>query len=345
MHVIHVNLARGFRGGERQTVLLIQALVGSGGITRQTLVCQPSSPMRTELSSTSSVAFVNARYQLDGHCKAGKADVVHAHEAKGVHWAWLHRMLYRTPYIITRRVDTPIKRKWSNAVFYRGANYCVAISTVIAEELKNFTTSAIHIIPSAHSGSLKNPKVAVEFRKKYADKVIIGHVGALVDRHKGQRVLIEVAKKLEHKCPECLFVFFGRGEDEEVLKSESESVGNIVWAGFKENINDYLPGLDIFVFPSRNEGLGSVLLDVMNAGVPIIASKVGGIPDIIKPGKTGFLVSVDNHIEIEHWILELKENSSLSDDVVKRARSFLNLYSKEMMAKKYMDIYIKTIGT
>jgi glycosyltransferase involved in cell wall biosynthesis len=118
-----------------------------------------------------------------------------------------------------------------------------------------------------------------------------------------------------------------------------------VWAGFKENINDYLPGLDIFVFPSRNEGLGSVLLDVMNAGVPIIASKVGGIPDIIKPGKTGFLVSVDNHIEIEHWILELKENSSLSDDIVKRARSFLNLYSKEMMAKKYMDIYIKTIGT
>lgn len=344
MHIIHVNLARGFRGGERQTVLLMQALAGRSDIARQTLVCQPSSPMRTELSGTPGVVFINALHQLGGHWGAGDADIVHAHEAKAVHWAWLHNKLYRTPYIITRRVDTPIKRKWSNIVFYRNAYYCVAISTAIAEELKNFTTSIVHIIPSAHSGSIKNPQIAFEFRKKYANKIIIGHVGALVDRHKGQRVLIEVAKRLKYKCPECLFIFFGSGEDEEVLKKETAGINNIVWAGFKENVNDYLPGLDIFVFPSRNEGLGSVLLDVMNAGVPIIASKVGGIPDIIKHCETGFLVPVNDYNGIEHWLLELMANDDLRGEVVERAHSSLSLYSKDVMANKYVDIYIDING-
>lgn len=344
MHIIHVNLARGFRGGERQTVLLIQALAERSDVTRQTLVCQPSSPMRAELSVIPSVVFINARHQLEGHWGAGRADIVHAHEAKAVHWAWLHNVLFHAPYIITRRVDTPIKRKWSNKVFYRNASYCVAISNAIAEELKKFTTSTIHIIPSAHSGSIKDPQTAVEFKNKYANRIMIGHVGALVDRHKGQRILIEVAKRMKDKCPECLFIFFGKGDDEEILKKESENFENIVWAGFKENVNDYLPGLDIFVFPSRNEGLGSVLLDVMNAGVPIIASKVGGIPDIIKHGETGFLVSVNSCDEIEKWILELKINDSLRNSVINRAKSSLDLYSKDIMASKYVSIYIDIKG-
>ncbi|MGE6607938.1 glycosyltransferase family 4 protein [Halomonas sp. NPDC076908] len=343
MHIIHVNLAKGFRGGERQTVLLIQAIAGLGGGTRQTLVCQPSSPLRRELADTPGVVFINARHQLEGHWKAGTADSVHAHEAKAVHWAWLHQRLYRTPYIITRRVDTPIKRKWSNTVFYRNACYCVAISNAIAEQLKSFTTSTIPIIPSAYSGSQVNPEIAAEFRKQYAGKTIVGHVGALVDRHKGQRVLIEAAKRLEHKCPTCLFVFFGRGEDEAVLKKESASISNIIWAGFKDNINDYLPGLDIFAFPSRNEGLGSVLLDVMQAGVPIIASNVGGIPDIIKHGENGFLIAVDSDSEIEHWILELKDNVSLRASVVNQARSSLSFYSKDMMANRYMALYVDMV--
>jgi glycosyltransferase involved in cell wall biosynthesis len=339
LHIIHVNLARGFRGGERQTVLLMQALAGRGDIARQTLVCHPSSPMRTELSSTPGVAFVNALHQLHGHWKAGKADIVHAREAKAVHWAWLHKMLYRTPYIITRRVDTPIKRKWSSVVFYRGANYCVAISTVIAEKLKSLTTSNIYIIPSAHSGSLRDSKVAVEFRKKYADKIIIGHVGALVDRVKGQRVLIEVAKRLEHKYPECLFVFFGEGEDEYVLKSESVNIGNIVWVGFKDNVNDYLPGLDIFVFPSRNEGLGSVLLDVMNAKVPIIASDVGGIPDIVKHEKTGLLVPSGNAEKTAESIKLLIKDSELRSELSLAAFAQLGSYSPDAMADAYLPLY------
>lgn len=118
MHIIHVNLAKGFRGGERQTALLIQSLENL--VAAQTLVCRHDSPLRDKLEDVANLRLVDANHQLAGHVRAGKASVVHAHEAKAVHWAWLHKRLYRTPYVVTRRVDTIIKDKWANRLFLRG---------------------------------------------------------------------------------------------------------------------------------------------------------------------------------------------------------------------------------
>lgn len=339
MHIIHVNLARGFRGGERQTVLLIQALAKRDEVEGQTLVCQPSSPLRDELADTPGVKFANASHQLAGHCQAGKGNIVHAHEAKAVHWAWLHQRLYRTPYIITRRVDTPIKRKWSNTVFYRNARYCVAISNAIAHEINALVPRSIPVIASAFTPVSPDPDVAKRLRDTYSGRFIVGHIGALVDRHKGQRVLLEAARQFEKTHPEVLFVFFGRGEDEHKLQQESDCLSNVRWMGFKTNIGDYLPALDIFAFPSRNEGLGSVLLDVMSAKVPIIASDVGGIPDIIKHEQTGLLVPPNNATMLADSIEGLMNDSSLRAALSSRAFAQLENYSPDAMATAYLLLY------
>ncbi|WP_246286517.1 glycosyltransferase family 4 protein [Vreelandella maris] len=342
MHIIHVNLARGFRGGERQTILLIQALAGADGIERQTLVCKPSSPLRDELAGTPDLKFTNARHQLAGHWHAGKADVVHAHEAKAVHWAWLHRKLFQTPYIITRRVDTPIKPKLSNKAFYRNAHYCVAISSAIAQEISTLTFQKIPIIPSAFTPVSPNPNVVKELRDGYSERFIVGHVGALVDRHKGQRVLLEAARQFQVTRPEVLFVFFGRGEDEQILRQESASLSNVLWMGFKPNIGDYLPMLDLFAFPSRNEGLGSVLLDVMNAKVPIIASDVGGIPDIVKHKKTGILVPPNNSEKLVEGLEALINNEQLRSTLSINAFKQLERFSPDAMMEAYLFLYRTT---
>lgn len=88
LRIMHVNLARGFRGGERQTELLIQTLAAHG--VSQQLVCRGDSPLRAHLQGTPGLKFVTANHQLMGHWRAEPADLVHAHEAKAVHWAWLH---------------------------------------------------------------------------------------------------------------------------------------------------------------------------------------------------------------------------------------------------------------
>ncbi|WP_264429711.1 glycosyltransferase family 4 protein [Halomonas qaidamensis] len=337
LHIIHVNLAKGFRGGERQTALLIQAL--QRHVDQQTLVCRKDSPLRNELLCIENLRFVDANQQIAGHRQAGHASVVHAHEAKAVHWAWLHKRIYGTPYVLTRRVDTPIKDKLVNRLFYSDADCCVAISSIIRQQLSCWSKHDVLTIPSAMTGFTADPEVAAHFRASYPGRFIVGHIGALVDRHKGQRILLEAAARLQHSHPEVLFVFFGRGEDEEALHSESSHLKNVVWAGFKSNIGDFIPALDLFVFPSRNEGLGSVLLDVMDANVPIIASNVGGIPDLIKNGETGILVTPGSTEEIESWIVKLVKNKSMRESFVENARHLLEFYSKEKMAESYLDAY------
>lgn len=338
MHIIHVNLARGFRGGERQTVLLIQALANKAGIASQVLVCRPDSPLRAELAETWGVTFVNARHQLAGHRQAGRATLVHAHDAKAVHWAWLHLQLFRTPYLITRRVDTPVKRKRSNRAFYRDAYRCVALSRVIAAEIQPLSPHPVVQIPSAFTPQTPAPDVARAFRARYPGHILVGHAGALVDRHKGQRVLLDAARQLQHSHPDMLFVFFGRGEDEAALKDESADLGNVVWAGFEPHLGDYLPALDVFAFPSRNEGLGSVLLDVMRAGVPVVASDTGGIPDIVRDGDTGLLFTPGDDEALAAHLSRLRD-PTLRRSLAQNASSQLDNYSPDAMASAYLALY------
>lgn len=338
MHIIHANLARGFRGGERQTVLLIQALADKAEVSLQTLVCRPDSPLRTELATTPSVRFVSARHQLAGHWQAGRATLVHAHDAKAVHWAWLHRRLFDTPYLITRRVDTPVKRKASNKIFYRGASRCVALSRVIAADIQPLSPYPVVQIPSAFTPLAPNQDVAQAFRARYPGRFFVGHAGALVDRHKGQRVLLDAARRLQHSQPDMLFVFFGRGEDEAALQQESAALDNVVWAGFQPDIGHYLPALDVFAFPSRNEGLGSVLLDAMRAGVPVVASQTGGIPDIVHHGETGLLFPPGDSETLARHLVSLRD-ATLRQTLAEKATQRLTGYSPEAMANAYLALY------
>ncbi|MDY7116108.1 glycosyltransferase family 4 protein [Halomonas sp. SSL-5] len=338
MHIIHANLARGFRGGERQTVLLIQALADRAEISFQTLVCQPDSPLRTELATTPRVRFVSAHHQLAGHRQAGRATMVHAHDAKAVHWAWLHLRLMKTPYLITRRVDTPVKRKISNKLFYRDAYRCVALSRAIAKEIQPLCPEPVVQIPSAFTRLTPDLDVAHSFRTCYPGRFLVGHAGALVDRHKGQRVLLDAARRLQHSHPDMLFVFFGRGEDEAILKKESAALDNVIWAGFQPDIGNYLPALDVFAFPSRNEGLGSVLLDAMLAGVPVVASQIGGIPDIVHHGETGLLFPPGDGEALARQLVRLRDNA-LRQALAHNATEHLAEYTPEAMANSYMAIY------
>jgi glycosyltransferase involved in cell wall biosynthesis len=338
LHIIHANLAKGFRGGERQTTLLIQALAKRADIARQTLVCRPDSPLRAELGDTPNVTFVAARHQLAGHRRAGHATLVHAHDAKAVHWAWLQRQLFKTPYLITRRVDTPIKRKRSNLAFYKSAYRCVALSGVIAREVQPLSPQPVVQIPSAFTPLTPDPSVADAFRAHYPGRFLVGHAGALVDRHKGQRVLLDAARQLQHSHPDMLFVFFGRGEDDIALKQESATLENVVWAGFKPDIGNYLPALDVFAFPSRNEGLGSVLLDAMRAGVPVIASHTGGIPDIVHQRETGLLFPPGDADALARGLIELRAQA-LRERLAEQASRRLADYSADAMASAYLALY------
>jgi len=338
--IMHVNLAKGFRGGERQTELLITALAKHFDVT-QIVACRDDSPLRDRLKQINKVTFLTANHQLDGHFSAPKVDIVHAHEAKAVHWAYLHKLLRKTPYLLTRRVDTPIKDKWSNTRSYQNALFRVGISSLIANHIRDKGWGDVEQIPSTLAHLERHKEEGEKFRSLFPGKVIIGHVGALVDRHKGQKVLLDAAVKLEKTHPEFHFVFFGDGADKDELKAYSEKSSNVTWMGFKPNIGDYLPFFDLFAFPSRNEGLGSTLLDVMDAGVPIIASDVGGIPDIVIHQETGLLVPANDSEALKEAIVTLSCNKALQQSLVAGATARLENYTPKKMAERYLALYKK----
>ncbi|MFT2110218.1 glycosyltransferase family 4 protein [Marinomonas sp. 2405UD68-3] len=340
--VLHVNLSRGFRGGERQTELLIRALSKYFN-TKQLLACRANSPLRERLGDVDNLTFVEVNHQLLGHFSTPPADIIHAHEAKAVHWSYLHKRLKNIPYIITRRVDTIIKDKWLNQRTYSNASALVGISTLIANHIRDKQWGEVYQIPSTLAHLETNPKEGEAFKKAFPGKTIIGHIGALVDKHKGQKVLIEAASILEKSHPNLHIVFFGDGSDKEELESLSRENKNVTWMGFKPNIGDYLPYFDLFAFPSRNEGLGSTLLDAMDAGVPIIASNVGGIPDIIINNKTGLLVEPNDSMALKNVIIKLYEDKTLQEKLVIGAKKHTENYTPEKMAERYLSLYKKII--
>ena len=203
--IMHVNLAKGFRGGERQTELLIKELAKHD--LKQYLVCRDNSPLREHLNAVSNLEFITANHQLMGHFAVHqKIDMIHAHEAKAVHWAWIENRLRGTPYILTRRVPQQIKQNLFSKLCYKHASQAVAISSPIASYLAGLQLAPVTTIPSALAHLPHNPDVIKEIKKQYQDKFLIGHAGALVDKHKGQREIIKAATLLENKVPNIHFI-------------------------------------------------------------------------------------------------------------------------------------------
>ncbi|WP_106476761.1 glycosyltransferase family 4 protein [Phytohalomonas tamaricis] len=336
LHIRHVNLARGFRGGERQTVLLIQALAALG--LKQSLVCRRDSWIPAELENVA-VSIIHADHQLAGHFNGGRADLVHAHEAKAVHWAYVHQRLRSTPYLLTRRVPQPVKDKFFNRRTYAKARCTVAISSVIETHLCQRNWGETARIPSALAHLPANAEQVDALKARFAHRFVVGHVGALVDRHKGQRLLIDAARQLHDSHPELLFLFLGEGEDEAALKRESADLDNVVWEGFKKNVGDYLEAMDLFAFPSRNEGLGSILLDVMDHDVPIVAAAVDGIPDIVIDDDSGVLVPGEDSTALAQAIAELASDAARRERLASGAKRRLGAFTPAAMASAYLTLY------
>ena len=123
------------------------------------------------------------------------------------------------------------------------------------------------------------------------------------------------------------------------FKQLTQGLNNIEFVGQKENVGDYLAAFDLFIFPSRHEGLGSILLDAMDFGLPIIASNVGGIPEIIKNGVNGILVNLnsfdDYYSALKSLFSDTKMRSRMQQSNTEKGKDF----SVKIMTDQYIKLY------
>jgi glycosyltransferase involved in cell wall biosynthesis len=175
---------------------------------------------------------------------------------------------------------------------------------------------------------------------------VVGTVGRLT-AVKGHKYLIEAAAKVVQEKPDAHFAFLGDGELLDEFKKMVYSLdieNHVHFLGWRPDVAEIMATFDIFVLPSLNEGMGKVLVEAMAMGKPIIASHVGGIPDLVHPGENGFLVPPEDAMAIAEAIKVLYSESEKRRNMGKKGRTIATHYGVEMMVQKIGRLYYESIS-
>ncbi|MDD5072010.1 MAG: glycosyltransferase family 4 protein, partial [Patescibacteria group bacterium] len=240
-----------------------------------------------------------------------------------------------------------IKKRFKN-IFAR-ADYIQAISRYLEDWAKKMgAICPIEVVPNGVDTGIKNYELRIknhEFKKSLGigeDEKVIITVSRLVKKN-GVGDLIEAIKSVEAKLLIC-----GDGEERQKLEARSKKLGisdKVIFLGFiaPEELPKYYALADVFCRPSLSEGLGNVFLEAMAAGTPVIATPVGGIPDFLADGETGWFCRVRDPESIAEkikWILDGKNEEEVKK-VADNARKMVEeKYDWEGIAKKMEKIFM-----
>src|SRR3990167_1916823 len=267
----------------------------------------------------------------------------------------------KVKYLLTLQegdtLDYPEKRMGLAKIFIGGlfrkiftkADYVQAISNYLADWARNMDAKAsIEVVPNGIDAE-KSIKSKVHKVESQNNKIIIT-TSRLVHKN-GIDILIRAAAELKKLAPEINFKIkiLGDGSEEKKLKNLAKElkVDDIVqFFGHieQEKVYDYLAEADIFVRPSRTEGLGSSFLEAMGAGLPVVGTPVGGIPDFLKNGETGLFCKVDDPKDLAEKIKKLITDETLANRIAENGRCLvLEKYDWDDIARKMKEIFAKLL--
>ena len=254
------------------------------------------------------------------------------------------------PFILTLQEGDPlaeIKRKvWFVSplfkMIFRRADSVTAISDYLARWGKKMGAKNVEIVPNGvNIEKFKNQKSKIkieELRKKLGferDDTVLITTGRLVKKN-GVEDIIAALKFLPEKVK---LLIVGIGELEESLKSKVQN--RVQFVGFvqPEKLPEYLWASDIFVRPSLSEGLGNSFIEAMAAGLPIIGTPVGGIPDFLKNNETGLFCEPNNVQSIAEKVKLLLSDNSLREKIIGNAQKLVaEKYDWDLIAEKMRAI-------
>jgi len=175
----------------------------------------------------------------------------------------------------------------------------------------------------------------------FGDAVVIGYVGWLLPV-KGVMALVKAMKVICDSCPDAKLMLAGKGGQEAELRIAAQRLGigdNVVFCGWSDRIEELLPLFDMLVLPSLNEGMGRVLVEAMAAGLPIVASDAGGIPDLVQDGKNGILFPPGDAQALADGILSLIRRPDEARRMGNAGRQMSRHFSVEAMVAKIEQLY------
>jgi glycosyltransferase involved in cell wall biosynthesis len=365
MFSLHVDTARTWRGGQNQVLLTVNGLRAFG--QRAAIVAHPGGELRKRAAEGLELIPIAPRTEIDLTAawrfsrliKRLAPDIIHAHDPHGVAMTSLALSMgsassTRLPALVaSRRVDFHLKGNAFSRWKYRQVDCFIAASETIrqmlvADGVPAERTVTVHEgIDVDHVTAAPAVNVHEAFWLPHGAPVV-GNVAALVP-HKGQRYLIEAAHLVVQQVPDARFIILGEGELREHLEHlvrEHHLEKHVLLPGFRTDVLGCIKGFDLFVMSSVTEGLGTSLLDAMACARPIVATRAGGIPEIVDDEVNGLLVPPRDHTAIAQAIVR-----ALKDEQLRRtmgAAGFARVQARftvERMVEETAAVYARVAGT
>jgi glycosyltransferase involved in cell wall biosynthesis len=354
MLILHIETGRHILGGALQVRYLLQGLMQAGG--RSTLVCPAGSEIAAAASHFAKIREIDVMGDLDFRLlphlikiiQTERPDLLHVHSRRGADvWGGLAALLTRTGAVITRRVDNP-EAPWIARTKYGLYVKVIAISEAIRKILISETIPPDRVVcipsgidPNPYQRPCDPSWFQETFELTPANRTI-GVVAQLIPR-KGHRFLLEAAPAILARFPETRFLFFGQGPQRADLERRCHEKGMahaVRFPGFRKDMDRILPCLELVVHPATMEGLGVSLLEAASSGRAIVASRAGGIPEVVHDGVNGLLVEPGNAGELIEAVSRILRDPGLGARLGAAGRRLVeDRFSVAAMVKGNIAVY------
>lgn len=306
LRIMHAEAATGFGGQEHRIFKEMRAMRDRGHHLEA--ICQPGAKMTSRLRDegftvhdvpmAGTANFYKGILSMRRILKQGRYDVLNTHSRRDTLIAGIAGRLAGTPLIVRTR---HLARKPNSLISYTTIPHRVTTdSEYVRQLLITHGVPADHVATIYTSVDAPRPGDPTKLRNElglHADDIVIGCV-AVLRRPKGHRDLLLAAAPLLRKYAHLHVVIVGDGspifEELEHLVQELGITKQVHMLGRRNDVPDLLGGMDIFALATREEALGTAFIEAGAAGLPVVGTAVGGVPETMEDGVTGFLVALDD---------------------------------------------------
>ncbi len=273
-------------------------------------------------------------------------DILHAHNPATLNYGLLGKRACGAPLLLTLHGRGKNDTQAPKSAQWKAVDALVAVSRFVADDWAESSCPIQVILNGVEFSSPRRSRNEVRAELALAADRLVGCVAARMDGLKGQETLLHALSLLPASTPPVTLLLAGDGDRRQEWETLACSLGlteeQVRFLGFRADVPDLLSASDFFVLPSYSEGLPLSVLEAMSHGLPVIASEVGGVPEVLCSAQEGLLVPPRDPAALADALDTLLQNSELRRRMgVAGAARVKSAFSFDRMMNDYALLYAR----